>query len=322
LPLSSWGRQRHPVCHVRLTAMNFLVLALLAALPHDAGPNPDGGSPLLTPPSLTPLGTVEPPYDPVVESGYDLRISGQGYLYQGLNFDAQISPDGSVSFRDKHGSVGFAPFSWITIPASRREPQLLERTPSEPSIRRSPWLPPSERARPPLRTPEQREICPRDSSCWTPIPMTGSIVAGSVGFDVTEDFMRSLGGHPYAREKAGFLSATFEFRLKLAVDARKQLMKETLDFFPERLQALWADARYSPRERRRIIYELWAQTDTTRAGAQAAEMIDLFVKQHLSCGTPDGYTRPELDALRSRHPERVFAPGACETPAVDGKHRR
>ena len=43
-------------------------------------------------------------------------------------------------------------------------------------------------------------------------------------------------------------------------------MKSALEHLPERLDELWADQRYSPRERRRILYELWLETDQTPAG--------------------------------------------------------
>jgi len=295
--------------------MTCLVFALLAALPPGSHPDPDGGIPLLAPPPRPSVGMVEKPYSPVVEGGYGLRISGHGYLYRGPRFEARIAWDGTVSFKDKHGTMVFAPFAWIAIPREQREPQMLVRTATEPSVQESPWLPPFERAHPPRRTPDQNEICPPSSSCGTPIPINGGIVAETAAFDLTDEIMSSLGSDPYAVDKARFLSATFEFRTKLAAEAQQALMKETLDFFPQRLEALWADTRYGPRERRRIIYELWAQADRDPSGRRAAEMIDLFVRQRLACGAPNGYTRAELDALRALHPERAFAPEACGSDA-------
>lgn len=291
--------------------MNYFGLALLVALPSDAGHYPDAGAPLSAPLPASPDGGAERDHVSFVEGGYSLRVSGHDYLYKGPTFEALIAPDGTVSFKDKHASLGFVPFGWLAIPRAQREPRMLERTPGEPSVQGSPWLPPSERAHPPRRTPDQRELCPPSSSCWTPLPMTGSIVAGTAGGDVTDQLMQGLGDDPYGREKAKFLSSTFAFRMKLALDAYKEQLSETLDFFPQRLEALWADTRYSPRERRRIIYELWSQTDSTPVGKRVAQMIDLFVRRRLSCGTPDGFTRSELKALRALQPQRVFAPGAC-----------
>ncbi len=294
-----------------------LGLAMLAALSHDAGAKPDAGVPLLATPPPQPVGAVENAYSPNVIGGYGLRIRGQGYLYQGPRFDARIAPDGAVSFKDKQVSTSFVPFAWIVIPRVQRKPELLERSAGEASVQQSPWIPPFERAHPPRRTPEHGDLCPPGSSCGTPIPMNGSLIAVTESFDLTDEFMRGLGQDPYAREKARFLSATFEFRMKLALDASKQSMKDTLDFFPQRLEALWADTRYSPRERRHIIYQLWSQADSTPEGQRAAEMIDLFIKRRLPCGAPDGYTRAELNALRARHPDRRFAPGACTPHPID-----
>jgi len=75
----------------------------------------------------------------------------------------------------------------------------------------------------------------------------------SGGFDLTDEIMRGLGKDPYALDKARFLSATFEFRMKLAIAQRKLQMRKALDELPQVLDDLWADGRYSARERRRIL---------------------------------------------------------------------
>jgi len=127
-------------------------------------------------------------------------------------------------------------------------------------------------------------------------------------FDLTDEIMRMLGQDPYGLEKTRFLSATFEFRINLAIEARKIDVKKALDRLPSYLDDLWGDDRYTPQERRRILYELWSEIDRTPDGDRAARIIEDFVRHHLPCGSPDAYTKSELEAFAKSHPERRFAP--------------
>jgi hypothetical protein len=128
--------------------------------------------------------------------------------------------------------------------------------------------------------------------------------------------MRGLGQHPYRTDKARFLSATFEFRIKLAMEARKHDLMSALDRLPEGLDELWSDRRYSARERRRILAELWLEMDRTGEGGEgrrAAGIIEQFIRRRLPCGAPDAYTKEELEALAKQHPEQPFVHGyGCE----------
>jgi len=127
-----------------------------------------------------------------------------------------------------------------------------------------------------------------------------------------------LGKDPYALDKARFLSATFEFRIKLAIAQRKLQMRKALDDLPQVLDDLWADGRYSARERRRILYELWYEMDRTPEGDRAALMIEAFIRRQLPCDVADGYTPGELNAFRKSHPDRPFSPGeACSKAGVE-----
>jgi hypothetical protein len=139
-------------------------------------------------------------------------------------------------------------------------------------------------------------------------------------FDLTDEIMRALGQELYSLEKARFLSATFEFRIKMAFEARKADLKEAFEHLPARLDDLWSDERYSVRERRRILYELWYETDRTPEGERAATIIRDFVHRRLPCGIRDGYTRGELDAFAKAHPDRLLIPAdACPAKPGDGK---
>jgi hypothetical protein len=101
----------------------------------------------------------------------------------------------------------------------------------------------------------------------------------------------------------------------MAIAARKTDMKSALEHLPERLDELWGDQRYTARERRRVLYELWYETDRTPEGERAARTIDAFIRRRLPCGSPDGYTGGELELFDQLHPERRFPVAADCEPA-------
>ncbi|HEX7506100.1 MAG TPA: hypothetical protein VF550_04965 [Polyangia bacterium] len=279
-------------------------LLLLLAAPPDASPGRDAGIPAWAP-QLRPDNTLE--------GSYGLRRWGEGYVYQDQKFEARVAPDGTVSFKDKHLNTSlFTPFSWIgkTRAQQRQQQPLPERTARDPvAYRHTPWVAPREPRPGPGGVP-QEEICPPSSSCYA-LPATMAVEVRG-GFDLTDEIVRALGQDPYALDKARFLSATFEFRMKLAIAQRKLQMRKALDDLPQALDDLWADGRYSPRERRRILYELWYETDRTPEGDRAAKMIDGFIRRRLPCASGDGYTPGEIEAFRKSHPDRPFSPGeAC-----------
>ena len=262
-------------------------------------------------------GDARPPWVPTTkpvrvseEAYYGLRRSGDGYVHDTPNFEAHVARDGVVSFKDKHASVAglFFPIGALkNLPRPKGptlESTLRDRLGKR---RRSPSPPPPAEPPPPLpNTIDWNAICPPGSTCDKRLDPTLLQVRGN--FDLTDEIMRAHGQDPYAREKARFLSATFEFRIKLALEARKADMKAALADLPEPLDELWADQRYSPRERRRILYELWLEMDQTPQGERAAGAITDFVRRRLPCGASDGYSAEELAALQSAHPERRFPP--------------
>jgi hypothetical protein len=286
------------------------LLLMLAATP-DAGPVRDANIPPWVP-QLRPLDTVE--------GSYRLRKWGEGYVYEDSKFEARVAPDGTVSFKDMHGGASlFTPFSWIG--KSRAQQRTLpERTGRDPvAYRRTPWVAPPD---PPSNshTMPMEEVCPPSSSCY--FPERQMMVEARGSFDLTDELMRALGKGPYILDKAHFLSATFEFRMKLAIEERKRLMKRALDDLPRYLDDLWADDRYSPRERRRILFELWYDVDRTPEGDRAAKTIDAFIKRRLPCERADGYTPGERDAFRKSHPDRSFpASDGCGRPPPERDRR-
>jgi hypothetical protein len=289
--------------------LSHALLFLLAAAP-DAGPRRDAGIPPWAP-RLRPVD--------LLEGSYGLRRWGEGYRYEDQKFEARVAPDGTVSFKDKHGGGSvLTPFSWVGKSRAQQLQQqhLPERSARDPAAyRHTPWIAPPGPSENPRAMP-QGERCPPGSSCYA-LPTNMAVeVRGS--FDLTDELMRALGKDPNALDKARFLSATFEFRMKLAIAERKRLMKKALDDLPRYLDDLWADTRYSPRERRRLLYELWYETDRTAEGQRAAQTMDAFIRRRLPCGGGDGYTPGELDAFRTSHPDRPFSAGdPCAGPPAE-----
>jgi hypothetical protein len=274
----------------------FLLLATLCAS-DDLGR--DAGVPLWAP-MLKPSQVED-------AASYGLRRTGDGYVWEHSKFDARVGHDGIVHFKDKHGSVSVGVLGWISKlngdKSKSSEPPAL-RDPA--ASRGGPWSPQAARPSPLARRTESEEVCPPNSSCY--ILPSASLLEVRGTFDLTEEIMRMLGQDPYALDKARFLSATFEFRIKLAIEARKIDLKQALDHLPARLDQLWSDSRYSARERRRILYELWSEMDQSPEGERAARMIVDFIRRRLPCGSPDTYSGAELQGFAKRKGERRFGP--------------
>jgi hypothetical protein len=281
--------------------VNLAWVLLLAGLGSDGGADRDAGPPAWLPQTKR--------IDLADEAAYGLRREGTGYAYESPHFEAKVARDGLVSFKDRHGSAALSifPFSLMKNAQTRRYGPAVGDTARDPTAsRRAPWLAPLPENTPAQRPLVQSEICPPNSSCY--VPPTANIVEVRGTFDLTDELMRALGQDPYSFEKARFLSATFEFRIKLAMETRKVDMKRAIESLPSKLDELWGDERYSALERRRILYELWYETDKSPDGERAATIIRDFVRRRLPCAERDGYTDAELGSLNRSHPDRSFAP--------------
>lgn len=284
--------------------MNLVGFVFLAALGADGGIAPDAGIPLWVPRTKR--------IDVSSEAEYGLRRAGEGYVYDTPHFEARVGHDGVVHFTDHKGSASTFPFSFLAKGQDRPTSTVPDRSLRDPAAgRRAPWMPPRSETDPVMRPLVQSEICPPSSSCYSPFTGNRTNTVGVRGsFDLTDEILRALGHDPYSLEKARFLSATFEFRIQMAIEARKADLKQAIEHLPARINDLWGDERYSARERRRILYELWYETDQSPDGARAATIIRDFVYRKLPCGTADSYTRGEVDTFAKAHPERLLLPPA------------
>lgn len=259
------------------------------------------------------------PAEETHQTVYRLRPDGAGYVYDDPRFQARVARDGVVTFKDKRSQIAFPVFPHLDLlKRARPAGPTLESTLRDllnPGKRRKPA--PEVEVGPPLPPGKivRTEACSRGTCDSADLSEKPNAVEVGGSFDLTDEIMRAHGQDPYAYEKARFLSSTFEMRMKMAIEARKADLKASLDDLPQRLDELLGDERYSPRERRRILYELWYETDEAPEGQRVAHLIEELIRQRLPCGSPQGYSPAELEALRGLHPERRFPPLAdCEQP--------
>jgi len=192
-----------------------------------------------------PGATLRPPRSSMASSSptqYQLRaLSDGGYLYAGTAFDARIAPDGGVTF-----SASGSP---LARDAEVRAP-----------------------GRDPTTTPG------RDATT-SPEPVT---VGGgpSLHFDATNQYLRRLHKDPARDAKAAFLTATFELRMKMALEARRELRQAVQGELPARLAELWSDPRLTVAERQQLLLAMWTTLDGEQDAAARAIVRD-FARRHL-----------------------------------------
>ncbi|MES1204453.1 MAG: hypothetical protein ABUS79_00825 [Pseudomonadota bacterium] len=277
----------------------------------DAGGNPDAGGRRSLFALPAPGRNTAPRPN---EATYHLRRTADGgYVVDDIRFHALIAPDGHVTFQDIHGGavpkfLGF-PLQLGRGPTDQRPSLLgaLQKTLRRDSNRPFPGRPldgfsvsdPQGVWDPALRLP----------ALGMPQPFI-PLVSVTGTFDLTDELMSGAGQGWYRFEKAKFLSATFEFRLKMAVDRHRFLLKQSLSELPARLDDLWADPGYARREKRGIICLLWAEVDADDVDSRAAaETIVSWTRRKLPAAGPDAFGAGEIAAC-SQAAGRPFDPHA------------
>jgi hypothetical protein len=126
--------------------------------------------------------------------------------------------------------------------------------------------------------PDPREICQYPRPCFFEAPVT--LVGAHARFDLTDELMRFAGEDPYRYQKAHFLAATHEMRVRMAARAHAEDLAQSRVELAARLHSIACDDRLRPGERRAIIQQLRAELDvaTPEGHAQAAE-IDRFLEE-------------------------------------------
>jgi hypothetical protein len=265
-----------------------------AAVP--LAPKPGAASPLLA------LPTPKPPSS---NQGEYLLMPkrGGGYEYDDFKFKAHVAPDGHVTFKDKHIRLETRVFGVLSEKYRRAgddRPSLFQALSQV--IRNDPDRPIS----PMLEVCQQRVdmLLPGLQPCI----LTATPVAIGISFDLQDELLRFVGQGWYKYEKAKFLSSTFEFRVQLAAAYQAKMLRQALADIPARLDGLWRDPSYTPRERRRMMCLLWAEVNVKDADSQrAAEAMERWIRVKLPEGSTDGFTAAE-QASCAESGRRAFSP--------------
>ena len=258
-----------------------IALAATATQPR----TPDAGQPFALPP-IAPTPPARPN-----EGTYRLWHAPDGsYVYDDIRFEARIAPDGHVTFKDIHLRLETYVFG---VPLRRYKTDGNERRPSVVGALRQAIRGDIEGA-----LPIDPSLCPANSDpgrsagpcrlALAPITLVGK-------FDLTDEVMNLTGQGWYRYEKAKFISATFEFRVKLAAEEYRKRLTEAVADLPHRFDLLWSDLRYTAREKRRIICLTWAEVDLEDPATRiAAERIIAWVRRGLPQGSAAAYSDDEV----------------------------
>ncbi len=128
---------------------------------------------------------------------------------------------------------------------------------------------------------------------------TNGISTQDMRFDMNDLFQQAQGANPYAHEEERFMEETAELRAGLETAAQRERMAVTLRRLPGRLTRIWQNESRSAEQRRRLIFEQWAEVDDSGGGGGAREIIENFVRENLPVGTGDEYSADELRRLNA-----------------------
>jgi hypothetical protein len=233
------------------------------------------------PPSL--LAPAPPPQAAPAER-YDLRPAKDGsgdLLYESKPFTARVAPDGTVSFKDhKVSDFTWRP-PWLPVPVHNGIPSVADTVGSLVERRKPPkpetGTEPDESF---LTIPKVSRYRPDPREGFREEPMPPLIIPASASgkYDLTEDLQRFSGHDPHRMQKARFLAATREARIKMAVKANADRVREAAADLVPTVRAIAEDDRRTPTERRAILEALRDEMDeTTPEGLTAVATIEKFL---------------------------------------------
>jgi hypothetical protein len=281
-------------------ALGGLALTLAPRVRAETGGGSDGGA-AAPPRSLLslPAARQAPPPD---EYRLQRATDGSGDLvYEASGFYARVARDGTVRFRDRHvTNLKLLPF--LPVAGARPGvPSLQEMLRGLGGRRRGDPDAPPPRSDPDTAIaietlsasttlsryrPDPREICRYPNPCFSEARVTLLTVTGTL--DITDELMRLAHEDPYRFQKARFLTATREMRIRMAGHAHADDVARSGAELPGRLRQIACDQSRSVSDRRSVIQALRAELDVaTREGRGQAERIRLFLEawDHADGGT-------------------------------------
>ncbi|MEL6187199.1 MAG: hypothetical protein AAFU79_21450, partial [Myxococcota bacterium] len=110
-----------------------------------------------------------------------------------------------------------------------------------------------------------------------------------------------------------FLEDTAELRAHLREETLREDLAAAIFAIPKRLRLIWTDAGLSPRQKRRLLFEIWdgallGEGARGKAGAKVKAIVMDFLDRYLD-EPHERYTERELAELeRIRSSSVAFAP--------------
>lgn len=128
-------------------------------------------------------------------------------------------------------------------------------------------------------------------------------------FDVTDAIMQANGADPYAAERAWFMRNTEALRQQLEDTYRAESAVVGLRRLRGRLAHIWQDDSLSAVQKRRAIFDEWAEIDVSGADGGGRAIIEQFVRENLPADGDDAFSSDELRRLNAaRAGTARFAP--------------
>ncbi|HWM88965.1 MAG TPA: hypothetical protein VNO33_24105 [Kofleriaceae bacterium] len=154
----------------------------------------------------------------------------------------------------------------------------------------------------------------RRGGLWAGVdPVVGMLAL--IQFDTTDSAMRAAREDPYLPEKLRIMEETREERMAMRRAHDVVVMQRALDDLPRYLDAVWRQRRWSPQERRRILFALWDEAAEDgnallrEGGAHARRLIEEFIAYRIPPGSRYAFRASELTRFnRIRQSRRAFAP--------------
>jgi hypothetical protein len=125
-------------------------------------------------------------------------------------------------------------------------------------------------------------------------------------FDITDALMRLHGEDPYRHEKAAFMERTFEERVRMARADRTDRLHEAMARTPAYLDEVWTRTAWPSVRRRAALFKLWQEVaedgndEVVTTGRMVRATILAFIRRRMPEGSPDAFTRAEIEALNRR----------------------
>jgi hypothetical protein len=251
----------------------------------------------------------EIPGPPEPELATRLQPRGDGFFYPDPRFSVRIFADGSVAYLPRRFRPGYGGF--ILKPL---RPDVLLYNIERSVLAHTSWQAvgyavapdtPAGMAGPAGQV--DYEFCRPDFACWRlPNAWAELILGFGANVDVNDALWRSRGVIPYRPELARVLDATLDVRVRMAAQAQNDATQVALAQLPITLARFWLHTPLPAAQRRRVLFQLWQETDDSMAGARARAEIERFIRTALPRGTLDAFTAEELRRYDRTSSERGF----------------